>query len=224
MKFDPRTIIILKNFAMMNPSLQFKAGSILHTRSAPNKAVIAKAKIKDVIPCDFAIYDVARFISVMSLFDNPDLKFGDKFITISSDGRSARYALTSPAMIVTPPDREINMKDPDVVFSLSQEILTSIQKALAVMSLPEIVISSDGKSAIKLEAIKSNESSSDLFSIDVGHSEKVFKAIFLPENWKFLPGSYNVELMFRGFARFSTDEVEYYVPVEKDSELGVNNE
>ena len=57
MILDQRTLAILKNFATINPSIQFKVGSALATIS-PQKTVMARAKVDQEFERSFAIYDL----------------------------------------------------------------------------------------------------------------------------------------------------------------------
>ena len=72
MQISNETIQILKNFAMINPSIGFSPGNTLQT-VAPSKTVMAKAKIKEEFPTTGAIYDLRRFLGVVSLFENLSL-------------------------------------------------------------------------------------------------------------------------------------------------------
>ena len=81
MKLSARTIQVLKSFAQINPSLIFTPGNEIKTVS-PQKTILAKATIAETIPQQFAIYDLVKFLGVLSLFNDPDLEINEKFITI----------------------------------------------------------------------------------------------------------------------------------------------
>ena len=72
MKLTSRTLQVLKNFSTINPSLLFKNGSVITTMS-PNKTVMARATVGEVFPQTYAIYDLSRFIGVLSMFNDPDV-------------------------------------------------------------------------------------------------------------------------------------------------------
>ena len=82
MKFDNRTVQVLRNFSTINPSLVFKRGSTISTIS-PGKAVIAVANVQPEFPQDFAIYDLGNFLNVISLFEDPTLDFGFRCFLLS---------------------------------------------------------------------------------------------------------------------------------------------
>ena len=79
MKLSSETISVLKNFATINQNLIIKSGSVVNTMSAM-KNIYGKAKVKEVFPQEFAIYDLNEFLAILSLFDIPDLDFKGEFL------------------------------------------------------------------------------------------------------------------------------------------------
>jgi hypothetical protein len=47
-------------------------------------------------------------------------------------------------MIIAPPEKDITMPNPEIVFDISTELLSKLQKASAVLSLPDLVLESNG--------------------------------------------------------------------------------
>lgn len=215
MKLNTRSIQVLKNFASINPSIQFSEGTNLKTIS-PNKTMMAKAKLEDIIPSTFAIYDLSRFLGVVSLFEDPEFSIETNMVNITSPGRKVSYTFADPSTIITPPDREIVLEDPDVVFELKHENFAEIMKALGVMSFPDfVVVGEDGK--IFLRATDTKNPSSDKFDIEVGITDRTFTAVFKTENVKILPSSYTVSLSSKGISHFVSDDVEYWISLEANS-------
>ena len=215
MKLNTRTIQVLKNFASINPSIRFSEGTNLKTIS-PNKTMMAKAKLEDVIPSTFAIYDLSRFLGVVSLFEDPEYQIEERMVNIASPGRKVSYTFADPSTIITPPDREIVLEDPDVVFELKQENFAEIMKALGVMSFPDlVVVGEDGK--VILRATDTKNPSSDKYDIEVGTTDRTFTAVFKTENVKILPSSYTVSLSSKGISHFVSDDVEYWISLEANS-------
>lgn len=225
MKFENRTLQILKNYASINPSLQFKAGSsegsTLCTMS-PNKTVMAKSKIKEIVPSDFAIYDLSRFLGVLTLFDSPDISLDATQLSISGNNRKVQYTYADPKMIVSPGDKEIKLPDPEISFALESDVLHSVIKAMGVLSLPEIAITGkDGK--IQVQALDSKNPTSDAYSVNVTSpiysidTNAEFKMIFLAENIKILPENYTLTISSKGIAHFKGDDIEYWVATESSS-------
>jgi len=215
MKLNTRSIQVLKNFAAINPSIQFSEGTNLKTIS-PNKTMMAKAKLEDVIPSTFAIYDLSRFLGVVSLFEDPEFGIETNMVNITSPGRKVSYTFADPSTIITPPDRPIEIGDADVTFELKQENFAEIMKALGVMSFPDfVVVGEDGK--VILRATDTKNPSSDKYDIEVGTTDRTFTAVFKTENVKILPSSYTVSLSSKGISHFVSDDVEYWISLEANS-------
>lgn len=216
MKLDTKTINVLKNFSNVNPSMLFKEGNVVSTIS-PNKTIMARATVPASFSNKFAIYNLGRFLSTLSLFEDPDLSFTDRYVKISdSTGRSVNYTFADETTIKTPPDKEIKLPSVDVTFQLTNANLTDILKALGVLSLPEFAVVGDG-SNVSLQAIDSKNPSGDVYSIDVGTTDKNFRAIFKVENIKVIPGDYTVNLSSKGISHFESPEAEYWIAIEATS-------
>lgn len=217
MKLNQRTIQVLKNFSSINPSIQFNQGNVLKTIS-PNKTMMASAVLEDNIPSPFAIYDVSRFLGVVSLFESPEFELEEKMVNIKSPGRKVSYTFADPSTIITPPSKEIELGLTDVEFTLKQENFAEIMKALGVMSFPDlVVVGENGK--ISLRATDTKNPSSDKFDIEVGETDLTFSAVFKTENMKIIADTYQVEISSRGIAKFKSSDVEYWISIESNSKF-----
>ena len=215
MKIDTTTVNVLKNFAKINPSIVIPEGNVLKTIS-PNKTIMAKAKVKTDFDKRFAIYNLDRFISIVSTFTDPDFKFGEKSVDISDTRKRTHYVYASEETVTKAPEKEINLPSVDVTFTLTDEDLRNVEKDAAILALPEIVVTGDGKK-LYLQAADTKNPSGDVSSIEIGDTDKVFKAIFKAENIKIIPGKYEVSISSRGISLFSGEEVDYYIAVEQTS-------
>lgn len=217
MKLSSRTLQILKNFATINPSLLFKPGKTLATIS-PTKTMQAKATVVEQFDNEFAIYDLSRFIGVLSLFEDPDVLVDKSFLTIANNGHKVNYVYAEKDLIVTP-SKEIKMPVADVNFSLTGSHLISVMKALNVLSLPEVAVIGDGAS-IKFSALNTKNPSGDVYSVDVGETTHNFKMVFKAENMKLLMGDYDVAITSKGLGHFKGSDVEYWIATESTSTFG----
>ena len=218
MKFDTKTVQVLKNFANINPSIVFKVGGTLSTISQ-TKTILAKAKLDQEITATFGIYDLNRFLSTLSLFENPSIEVRETEMVIKSGSRKATYRFTPAELIMTPPEKELKFPDAEVKFDLLGADLQECLKALNVLGLPEVAVVGDGKN-IMLQAIDSKNPSCDIYSTTVGETTDTFKMIFRAENLKMVPGSYKVMISSRGLSKFYNDDIEYYISVESNSTFG----
>jgi hypothetical protein len=215
MKLSNETLTVLKNFSSINQGIQFKQGTKLTTVSA-GKTVLAQANLKDVFPQDFCVYDLNQFLSVHSLHKDSDLSFDDSNVIFKSGRSSTKYRKTAKEMIVTPPEKEITLPSVDVSFTLSEEDYNNIMKVSSVLSSPHIAVESDGD-AVQLVAFDAQDNSAHTNSIQVGEGNgKKYKIVFKTENIKMIPGSYAVEISFKGIGHFKNtkDDIQYWIAFE----------
>jgi len=222
MKLSNETLTVLKNFSSINQGIQFKQGTKLTTVSA-GKTVLAQANLKDVFPQDFCVYDLNQFLSVHSLHKDSDLSFDDSNVIFKSGRSSTKYRKTAKEMIVTPPEKDITLPSVDVSFTLSEEDYNNIMKVSSVLSSPHIAVESDGD-AVQLVAFDAQDNSAHTNSIQVGEGNgKKYKIVFKTENIKMIPGSYAVEISFKGIGHFKNtkDDIQYWIAFEaKETKTG----
>ena len=191
MNLSDQTLTILKNFAGINNSILVKQGNNLRTISVA-KNILAEARIDEEFSRDFAIYDLNQFLNGLGLHQDPELDFKeDSYLTIREGKRRVKYFFADPAVIISPPEKEITLPSEDVRFKLESTCLEKLLKAAAVYQLPDL--SAIGEAGvIKLVARdKKNDTSND-FAIVVGETDKEFVFNFKVENIKIIPGAYNV--------------------------------
>ena len=225
MIINNETVETLKNFAEINQSLVIEAGDVIKTVSEQTN-FLAKAKLGQSFPQDFAIYDLNKFLGVLSLFAEPQFDFSEKSIKIQSSvdannfvaGDSvAEYQFANMSLFENERKilaKDINLPSEDAVFRLEEKYFISIMRAAAVMSLPEIaVVANDGK--LKIQAIDA-KTSVDSYAVELGVSTSNFKMIFKIENLKLMRGSYDVKISNKGLGYFkNTDrELEYWIATE----------
>jgi len=166
MKLSERTLQVLKNFSTINPTIFIRAGNEIRT-IAPTKSMFAQATVPESFPKDFAIYELSRFLGVISLFTDPDFDFQDKYVTVSSGKQRVNYTYANPEMVDSPSKKTNNFPDPVATFTLTSESLSAISKAGAIIQMPDVAITgADG--VITISAINSKESTSDTFKLEVG--------------------------------------------------------
>lgn len=219
MHFSENTLSVLKNFSGINPSILFKPGNVVRTLS-PQKTVMAEASIDETIGSSAAIYDLSRFLATLSLFEDPDVEFLDTKFSISSDRSRVNYTYASESMIIAPPDKGIQLPNPEVVVNVKWEDIQKVIRASAVLQLGEVAFKGDGES-VRLAAIDSKNPTADIFDVVVGESESQFEMIIKVENLKVMPNvDYEVSLSSKGMAYFNSDKVKYWIAIEKNSKFG----
>jgi hypothetical protein len=222
MKLSNETLTVLKNFASINSGIEFKTGNKIATISS-TKTVLAKATLKDDFPQDFCIYDLNQFLSVHSLYKDSELDFDSSNVIFKSGRSKIKYRMTAKNMIVTAPDKDIPLSNPEVSFQLKEEDLADVLKSASVLQSPNIAVESDG-TKICLTTFNAKDDAAHTNSIEVGDGNgNVFKAVFLTENLKMIGGTYEVEIFSKGLATFSNtkDDIDYWIAIEaKESNFG----
>ena len=170
MKLSDNTLTILKNFAGINNSILVKEGNKLRTISVA-KNILAEADITEEFPRDFAIYDLNQFLNGLSLHQDPDLDFKeDSYLSIKEGKRRVKYFFADPNVIISPPEKEINLPSQDVCFQLDSTSLEKLVKAAAVYQLPDL--SGIGEAGVvKLVVRDKKNDTSNEYAIVVGETD-----------------------------------------------------
>lgn len=213
MKIDNITINVLKNFSKINNSIIISEGNELKIIS-PSKSILAITKTSIVFNKRFAIYDLNKFLSILNLFKEPDIIFEDTYLTISDNNKSTRFTYADESVITKVP----NVKFPvsDITFTLTNDNLKDIEKAASVLQVPDIVFHGDGND-IYIRAENTENPSTDIYSIKIGNTDKVFNVVFKVENFKIIPDDYEVQVSSKGISRFIGNLAEYYISIQKNS-------
>lgn len=214
MKFSDETISILKNFSDINQSILFKHGNVLDTIS-PQKTIRASATITETIDTRAAVYDLSRFLSTISLFnDKLDISFGENKFAIKDDRRKVSYVYAAENMIVTPPEKPLTMPATDVTINLKWDDIQSVVRGAGVLQVGDIAFrGSNGN--IRLCAVDSKNSTSDTYDIEVcAYDGKDFDMVVKVDNLKLLPADYAVSLSTAGISHFKSTNVQYWIAVQ----------
>ena len=219
MKVSEKTINLLRNYANINQSIEFREGNILKTVS-PLNTILASVEVEEEFPRTFPIYELNRFLGTLALFQNPELDFTDNGVIISDDNHKATYRYCgSSSMFQTPPEKNITFPDAEVSFELSQDQFKKTVNAANTLGLPEIVVEGNA-SEIFLVVNDTANVSSDVFSTPVGKTNEIFRMIFKSENLnKIMEGAYNVSLSSKRISHFKRegDSLQYWIALEQNS-------
>ena len=216
MKLSKDTVGLFKNFAGINSNLLLKQGNKLATIST-QKNVMSDTVVAESFPADFGIYDLNEFLGAMSLFDDPELDFSDKFVTIKEGGASIKYFAAEVGNLVVP-QKAIVFPEAEIEFTLPSTMLNMIQKTSSVLRATDLQIVGDGSKMVIQVGDKKN-ATGNTYNAQVGSTDKEFKVNLKVENLKMLPGDYLVSISSKKISRFkaTSSELVYYVAVEADS-------
>ena len=222
MKLSEKTVKILKNFSSINQSMLFRTGNKLKTKSTLN-GIAAQAVVEEDIPFEFGIYDLNQFLSVLSLFEDPELDFDASHVSISSGQSSSNYFYTDKDMITYP--KEVTPEfQKKLGFNLTETDVKNLVQAANVMQLPSIMIQSEaGKQDITITAKDKKNPTGNNFTKKVGETmmDTSFSYDLAVENIKLLPHSYDVSIIEEPahIVEFSSkyDNVQYWIPAQDGS-------
>ena len=218
MKLSEATTNVLKNFSDINQNILVKQGNKLNTMSTM-KNIIGEAQIEESFEREFGIYDLNEFLGVMSLGNDPDLLFeDDSFVKVKSGNSTTKYFFSDPSILVTTPE-SFTPPETDCTFRISQDELTAVHKACAVLQLPDVVIRNDNGTAVivatDLKNTTSHEHRIELNSIDFPANFH-----FKIDNLKMIGGGYDMSVASdKNVSRWThqTKEIEYWIALEATS-------
>ena len=222
MKLNQNTIETLKNFAGINTNILIKEGDELSTISTMRN-IFARAKVSDSFTNQFGIYDLNEFLSAVSGFSKPELTLKDKYLTISSEGSKSKvkYYYSDPSVIVSP-QKEVNMPDADVTFSLTESNYKELLKMAAILKSPDLALIGTKGGDIVLKVCDKKNDTSNSFDITVGQNATAdYTFYFKVENMKMLDGDYDVSVSSKSISHFKNKKlpIEYWIALEPDSTI-----
>lgn len=219
MKISNETIELLKNFSTINQSFLFKPGNTLRTIS-PMKNIFAEATVAETFPIECAIYELPKFLSVISLFDEPNLEFDEQYVTISSSknkAQSVRYYYAVKTLIIAPPDKSPKIAEEIDTFDLRADDLNKLLKGSVIMGLPHFVV--ETKNSVRTVSVmnKSVKGSNNL-TIEEGDSEASnYDVVVNVDKLKMMSDAYGVLVGQNGkskFVSFVSSNVSYFIAAE----------
>ena len=214
MKLSERTISILENFSLINQSLWFKKGSVLSSLSTGH-SILGIAKVAEKFPQDFGIFNLSRFLSVLSLFEDPDIKLEEKYLTVQAGNQSVKYIYAEKEMIEIPKDGQSKVDKFEIDFPLTKSNLSLLLKSAAMMQLPEVAVIGDGKKML-VAAMNTENPTGDEYVIEMKSTVKnKFRMVFAVENLKFLSDDYRVQISSKGIGCFTSPDLTYWVPCKQ---------
>lgn len=216
MKLSKSTIGILKNFANINGGIQFVEGNEIRV-AAIDKSVMGIAEVEEQFPIDFALYDLNQFLSVLSMFTEPELDFHDDHMIIKQGRNRVKYFYTASDNIVAAP-YTLELESGEDTMFISADQLDSLTKASAVMKLEDFAIVKDGDS-IQMIVEDGDQDSNNEFTIDVEFEVDVedFELQLKMKTLNFVKLDYEISFVENNqFLIFANEEskLKYYVAVQ----------
>ena len=216
MRLSKDTYNILKNFAAINSNILIQPGNVLKTVSA-GKNIYVEAKVTEDFDVEVPIWDLNKFLGVISMFNNPDLEFHETHVVVTNGRSSVTYYYSEPSLL-TVPTRQLKMPSTKVSFDLDEHDLAEILKAASILQVSDLrITAADGKVCITVDDV--NQSNSNNFKIEI-ETEQINKELDVTVNVseiKFIPGSYCVQLTDGIISKFKhkSFDLSYYIAVKR---------
>ena len=217
-KLSKETLSLLKNYSSINSNILVKPGNTITTIS-PVKNVMAQSTTKETFDVEFGIWDLNKFLGVVSLFENPTFDFNEKYVNIENgNGSSVKYYYCEPSLL-TVPTKSITMPECVVSFNLSENALSEVLRASSILQASDLAVrSNNGK--VELVVMDKADVSSNTYSIDVDETTDAdFIFYFKVENLKMIEGNYTVEISDKNISHFTNtnSDIQYWIALETDS-------
>ena len=214
MNISENTLSVLKNFSSINQNLAVKKGNKIRTIS-PRRTIIAVAQVEDKFDQPFAIYDMNQFLGAVSLFEKPEFIFEEKNVVVANGKSSINYFYAEESMVMTPPERDIELPDTVVEFKLSEDTLKATLQAASVLQAPNWSVVGNG-SIIEVVVGDVKNDTSNNYRVKVGDTSDKFDLTFKVDNLKMMQRDYNVTISSKGISHFITEkgDLSYFVATE----------
>lgn len=223
MKLSTDTIDILKSFKTINPQFRCKPGSDVRI-TAPMGNVIGHAVVQEKFDTEFAIYDLNHFFDTLSLFDAPEINFGENSMQISDPTANKEYAYCLSNI----PKYVENIKLPGVAVTLDldEKVLPKILKAAAAEGHKDVIFSGVIGEPVFVTVTDLNANAkgkkANEFKIKLADkSDHTFSFIFMESCLNLFPGKYKLEFAKSTISQFTNLDkpIKYWIAVGKDSKF-----
>ena len=219
MKLSQETISVLKHFSNISPQMKIHQGN---EQSIKNASVcLAYVTVDEAFPQDFIVYDLGEFISMISMFKDPELEFHEKYVIIKSGTQEIKYFNTEESFVKNSIAKDVlkNVPDFEVEFDLPKSTIESIMKGSGVLNSKLIEFTFDGKNVTGVVSANEESVTANTFKIKIGElqSDVTGKVAFNVENWKIPNNDYRVSLSSKGLCKLESKDGKslFYIAINK---------
>lgn len=213
------TLAILKNFASLNSNILVNPGNVIKTIT-PSMNGMAEATVEETFDTQFGIWDLNKFLGVVSLFTNPTFEFGEKSVTISGSNSSVVNYLYSEPRLLTIPTKSVNMPEIAVEVNITQEMFSELTRASSILQLPDICFKSkdDGIFVEVCDRVDPTTNRCEI-RLDDNVNDTNFSFNFKMDNIKLLPGNYKISFAKHLAGKFENENIPltYWFAMQPDS-------
>lgn len=207
-----RTFEILKNFSGINKSCLIREGDVIRIMN-PEKTVFAQARVDDVFPREFGVFDLPSLLSAISLFQDADITYEEDHLLISEGRRKTRFYYTNTRHIKAAPAGDIKLPPTLMSFLLEKKELEDMLKASSVLKLTNLYINGN-KVVCKNADGTGNDYELLIENINVSPDTNVedIQININIDTLKLIPGDYDVSVTEKAILfKSTTSELQYVV-------------
>jgi hypothetical protein len=174
---------------------------------------LAKAYISDEIERDFCIRELNKFMSALSLFNNPEVILTDDAALIKGDDNYLEYRYADERTIKAAPEGEPRLTDIDIQFTLTNNAFQTMRKAMAILQ-NDLMVVVGNNGTLSIETRDSKKMIKDKYTLQIGETTNNFEFVLKGEHLKLLPLDYEVSISAKGFSWFKNPDVEYWIVLD----------
>lgn len=207
-----RTFEILKNFSGINKSCLIREGDVIRIMN-PEKTVFAQARVDDVFPREFGVFDLPSLLSAISLFQDAEITYEEDHLLISEGRRKTRFYYTNTRHIKAAPAGDIKLPPTLMSFLLEKKELEDMLKASSVLKLTNLYINGN-KVVFKNADGTGNDYELLIENINVSPDTNVedIQININIDTLKLIPGDYDVSVTEKAILfKSTTSELQYVV-------------
>lgn len=229
MKFSKETIAILRNFSQINSNIVIEPGSEIRTRNE-TKSIGARYVCPEIFDKEIALFSLNDFISINSIFKDPEIELGDKSLTLTDDFGKQKIIYANKAAL-TYADKVPGALEYNHQFELSTDLLQRLKQAIAANGFEYIAFnSSNGRFSVIAGDLnrdtKEFDPTSNLYTIEIeGETKQDFNIILATNDLIMLNNDYTVGIYFTDKAKivhFFTTNLDYWISLQKFSTFGAS--
>lgn len=232
MKISKKTLSVLKNFAqVVNNTIKFEPGNKICAVHELD-IVAASYACEEQFTQSCTIFDVQQLINVLSTLKEPELDFQPTQLLIQEGRRKIKYRYADEVIHnKTKFVSEFKVPEPVVSFKFGDDEFAFIRKNSDLLVLPHFCV--EGREGqLSMSLTDYHNPGCNAVELDCEQeTDKTFKFYFDMANLRFIPGSYNVSIIFIGSGKntkaagiFKSEDLttDYFVQLDRKSlEAGV---
>ena len=202
-KLSKETMDILKNYSSINSNIFINSGNTISTIS-PIKNILSEVEVSETFDVGFGIWDLPKFLGTISIFNDPELEFHDKYVLISNGNSTIKYYYSDPKLL-TVPTKKINMPKIDLSFSITETQIHQLKKAASILGVSDLTIENNEEDELIIKVHDKKDKGSNSYIMNLQTNQEFvgnFSLNFMIENLKLIPDNYDVDISSNIVSRF----------------------